>query len=403
MTREPGSLHGLHTVTGPTEIVYGRGAIDRLESFADGRGSVFLVTDPGVEGAGIAEDVRTRLERGGTTVETYDEVVGEPKLATAVSAAERLASGGHDAVVGVGGGSCLDTAKLVSALGAGEQPIRDMLGMGNVTGNRLPLALVSTTAGSGSAVTHIGVFTDEREGDAKQVIYDPALFADLAVIDPDLTASVPPAIAASTGLDALTHAIEAYTTRVRSPYTDMLARRAIELIGASLRPAVLQGSANPDARARMHFAAMLAGQAFVNSGLGAVHALTYPLGIEHDLPHGEANARLLPHVMAFNRPAEQERFAEIASLLGEAREGSITTRSRGAVDAVVGLSQDVGVDPTIDDLGDFDREDFGAWADVAFEYSAHNVERNPRTMDREDAISMYAGLARGVDGIGEFA
>ncbi len=388
-----------HTIQSPTTVAYGTGAAARLADFVTEGDfdSTLIVTDPTLVETGAIDPVLDVLEPLAVEVEVMAVVTGEPKLSTPEIVADRLRAAGHDTVIGIGGGSCLDTAKLAGVLARHDQPIREMIGMGNVPGPGLPTALSATTAGSGSEVTHIGVFTDEEADGAKVVIYDAALFADLSIVDPELTRTLPPHVAAATGLDALTHAVEAYTTLVRTPYTDMLARRAIELIGEYLRPAVHQGPDNDAARAGMHYAAMLAGQAFVNSGLGAVHALTYPLGIEYDLGHGEANARLLPHVMAFNRPAERERFAAIASLLGPPDDGSIDDRSRAAVEAVISLSEEVGISPEIGTLGDLGDEEFARFADVAFEYSSHNVERNPRTMSQADAIDIYRAAAADED------
>lgn len=379
------------TIRAPGEIAYGLTAMESLKSFAQDRpiDSAFLITDRNLASTGVIDPVVDTLGRADVTVTVYDGVEGEPKLSTPRDAATALETGDHDLVVGVGGGSCMDTAKLASVLVEYDVSIHDMLGMGNVPGPGRPLALVSTTAGSGSEVTHIGVFTDPESEDVKRVIYANELFADLSVVDPTMTRTLPAQVAAATGLDALTHAIEAYTTLVRTPYTDLLARRAIELIGENLRPAVHQGEHNDRARANMQYAAMLAGQAFVNSGLGAVHALTYPIGIEYDIGHGEANAMLLPHVMAFNRPAEMARFADIAELLGTTASGSIADRSQAAVDAVFELTEDVGITPAIGRLGDIGEDELAGFAEVAFEYSSHNVHRNPRSMDREDAIKIY--------------
>ena len=216
-------------------------------------------------------------------------------------------------------------------------------------------------------------------------------FEQLSAVDPDLTATMPAGVAAATGLDALTHAIESYVSLLRTPYTDTLARRAVELVAENLRPAVAQGAENDAARANMSFAATLAGQAFVNSGLGAVHALTYPLGMECGLGHGLANGVLLPHVMRYNVPAEVDRFADLAELLGAERRPGESARAFAdrSVEAVFDLLEDVGVPTSIAAYGDFDRETFESFADVAFEHSEHNIDRNPRAMDHEDVVEVF--------------
>jgi alcohol dehydrogenase len=392
-----GSLTESHSIRSPDHVEYGSGAIAALESFAADRAidSALVVTDEFLAESGVVDAPVARLEAAGVDVEIYDGVAPEPKLSMVEAAAERVAD--RDLVVGVGGGSSMDTAKLAAALAEHDRPVRDLLGMDNVPGETGPLALVPTTAGTGSEVTHIGVFADEREGNVKKVVFSPYLFADLAVVDPDLTKTLPPGVAAATGLDALTHAIESYVSVLRTPYTDTLARRAVELIGENLRPAVTQGPDNHEARANMSLAATLAGQAFVNSGLGAVHALTYPLGMECGLGHGLANGVLLPHVMRYNVPAEVERFADVAALLGEERRPGESDRQFAdrSVAAVFDLLEDVDVPTSIAAYGDFDRETFAEFADVAFEYSEHNIDRNPRHMDREDVIDVFEMAADG--------
>jgi len=397
-----GSLTESHSIRSPDHVEYGSGAIAALEPFVADRdvGSALVVTDEFLAESGVIDAPVARLEAAGVDVAVYDGVAPEPKLSMVEAAAELVAD--RDLVVGIGGGSSMDTAKLAAALAEHDRPVRDMLGMDNVPGETGPLALVPTTAGTGSEVTHIGVFADEREGGVKKVVFSPRLFADLAAVDPDLTATMPPGVAAATGLDALTHAIESYVSMLRTPYTDTLARRAVELVAENLRPAVAQGPSNDEARANMSLAATLAGQAFVNSGLGAVHALTYPLGMECGLGHGLANGVLLPHVMRYNVPAEVDRFADLAGLLGETRRPGESDRAFAdrSVEAVFDLLEDVNVPTSIAEYGDFDREAFTDFADVAFEYSEHNIDRNPRAMDREDVIDVFEAAAGGRESAG---
>jgi alcohol dehydrogenase len=392
-----GSLTDSHSIRSPDHVEYGSGAIDALEPFVAEHGidSALLVTDEFLAESGVVDAPVARLEAAGVDVAVYDGVAPEPKLSMVEAAAERV--GDRDLVVGVGGGSSMDTAKLAAALAAHGGSVRDMLGMDNVPGETGPLALVPTTAGTGSEVTHIGVFADERDDGVKKVVFSPFLFADLATVDPDLTKTMPPGVAAATGLDALTHAIESYVSLLRTPYTDTLARRAVELVAENLRAAVAQGPENDEARANMSLAATLAGQAFVNSGLGAVHALTYPLGMECGLGHGLANGVLLPHVMRYNVPAEVDRFADLAALLGAERRPGESDRAFAdrSVEAVFDLLEDVNVPTSIAAYGDFDRETFTDFADVAFEYSEHNIDRNPRRMDREDVIGVFEAADEG--------
>ncbi|MFC4440399.1 MULTISPECIES: iron-containing alcohol dehydrogenase [Natrialbaceae] len=389
MTDSLVSLTGPYSVQSPDQITYGLGAVSELSEYATANGvdSALIVTDENIVNAGVTDPVVDTLEEVNTDVDLFTDAKPEPKLSMVDDAVETLQAGNHELVVGVGGGSALDTAKLTSALADHDVDITDTLGMGNVPGSGRPLALIPTTAGTGSEVTHIGVFSD-NDG-IKQVVYDKHLFADLAIVDSELTRSLPKPVAAATGLDALTHAIESYTTVPRTPYSDMLAREAIRLVGQNLRQAVHQGANNDEARYNMSLAATIAGQAFVNSGLGAVHALTYPLGVEYKVGHGKANAMLLPHVMEYNVPAEVERFAEIAEILDATAAGSTLERAYASVDAVFTLTEDVGIPTTIGHLGDLDREELESFADIAFEYSQHNIDRNPRDLDRSDVIQIY--------------
>ncbi|MFB6069621.1 MAG: iron-containing alcohol dehydrogenase [Halanaeroarchaeum sp.] len=380
-------------ILSPGRIEYGFGARASLGEFAaeSGTESALIVTDADIVDAGVVDPVLETLADAGVSTDVFDGVEPEPRLAIPERAGERLAGGGYDLVVGVGGGSSMDTAKLASVLATQDRPVRDMVGMGNVPGEGLPLVLLPTTAGTGSEVTHIGVFADEEAGGNKVVVYSEHLFADLAVVDPDLTASLPGSVAADTGMDALTHAVESYTTLERTTFTDALAREAIQVIGDALRTAVHQGGANDRARYRMSYAAMVAGLAFVNSGLGAVHALTYPLGVEHHVGHGRANAVLLPHVVEYNLPAEPGRYSDVASLLGVPRvEGqSEMEHAAEAVGAIEALNEDIGIPNRIGDLGGIDREEFSHFADVAFEHSQHNIERNPRDLDHADVVAIF--------------
>ena len=390
---------GVHAITdtnsikSPGDIRYGLGATDELADFAGSEGveRALVVTDADIVDAGVVDPVEATLESAGATVDVFDGVEPEPKLSMVEDAAETLRGDDFDLVVGVGGGSSMDTAKLASVLAVHDVPVRDTVGMGNVPGEGLPLALLPTTAGTGSEVTHIGVFADSEDDGNKVVVYDEHLFSDVSVVDPALTESLPAGVAAATGMDALTHAIESYVTLLRTPYSDVLARDAIERVGDNLRAAVHQGADNDRARYEMSFAATTAGQAFVNSGLGAVHALTYPLGIECGIGHGLANAVLLPHVMAYNVPAEPERFADVARLLGEERAPGESTLDLAykAVDAVMELNDDVGIPNHASELGGVDPADFDRFADICFEYSSHNIERNPRDMDHDDVVGVF--------------
>jgi len=220
-------------------------------------------------------------------------------------------------------------------------------------------------------------------------MYSRHLLADLAVVDPELTVGLPPRLTAATGLDALTHAIEGYLSIYRNPLSDMCAERAIRLIGAHLRTAVLKGRHSPGARYHMSLAATVAGLSFVNSSVGAVHALSLPFGARYKVGHGESNAVLLPHVMRYCAPADPARYADIARWLGVPAEGrSLRDLALAAADAVEALVRDCGIEPRLSVYG-VKREDFPAFVDAVFQVQAHNLERNVRDLSREDLLRIY--------------
>ncbi len=275
-----------------------------------GAHSVMIVTDPGIAAAGLLERLEAPLRDAGIAFGVFDEVVADPPEAVVSAAADRARERGADAIIGFGGGSVMDVAKVVAALAGSDQPLEDMYGIGNVRGPRLPLVLVPTTAGTGSEVTPIAIVTTGET--TKAGIVSPRLLPDLALLDPELTLGLPPAVTASTGIDAMVHAIEAYTSRHRkNPYSDMLAREALTRMSRSLRRAVHDGTRDFDARADMHYGAMLAGQAFANAPVAAVHALAYPLGGHYHVPHGLSNALVLMPVLRFNAPAVAALYAEL--------------------------------------------------------------------------------------------
>jgi alcohol dehydrogenase len=384
-----------HSFRMPDQLQYGSNATDALTPFAS-KGDVdkaILVTDVALVEAGVIDPVVTALDDADVSVGVYDGVVTEPKLPTVEALSERVQAKECDLIVGVGGGSCLDAAKVASVVADSNATVRGVIGTDRVAGDGLPLALLPTTAGTGSEVTDGAVLADPDDGGAKKVVISEALLADLALIDPKLTATLPSQIAASTGADALTHAIEAYVTTSRSPLTDILCQDAIGSIGDALVEAVHEESL--EARYAMSLAATEAGLGFSNAGLGAVHALTYSIAIEYGIGHGLANAVMLPHVMAYNIPANPERFAEIARLLGRTRGADQSTLdfARESVDAVTSLLASVDLPSSLRDVGDVHRSEFERFANIAFEHSSHNIRANPRSLDRSDAITIFKNAA----------
>lgn len=386
-------------------VTFGTGAVEELgaEFEADDRHSALVVTDEGVQAAGIVDEVVSALPSD-VVCDVFADVEPDPSAAVFEAAVEFARDVDPDVVIGVGGGSSIDVAKTTSIVFEHGGEIMDYVapptGEGKpVPGEGLPTVAIPTTAGTGSETSPVSVISlpDRR---LKVGISSKHQYPNLALVDPALTISLPPGPTASSGMDALSHAIEAYTTRgydmkerAESPaerpdydgrtlLTDQLALQAIELIGDNLRQAVNNGS-DVTARRNMSMASLLAGIAFTNAGLGATHAIAYPVAGEHHTPHGVTIATLLPEVMRFNATSAFERYGEIAELLGENTEGlSRDERAERAAEAVAKLSADVGIPDGVSELGVTEDEIPDLAADTM------EVQRllagNPRRIEQDD-------------------
>jgi alcohol dehydrogenase len=294
----------------------------------------------------------------------------------------------YDTVIGFGGGSALDAAKVIACLVKNEGEVRDYLGANKIPKRGLPCMLVPTTAGTGAEVSPVSVLTDEKAGN-KNVISDSKLFADVALVDPLLTVLLPPKLTAYTGIDALCHAMGGFITRKANPVSDALAMEAIYLIGRNLRRAVSKGQTDMEARYNMALGAAMAMIARTNSGGGAVHGLSYPLGTKYHLPHGQSIALLLPHVMAFNVGFAVPKFIRIAEAMGEKTEGLPEGRAaEKAIDAIRALLKDIGILQGLREIG-VKKEDFPEFADIVYEVAYRHIEANPRHLTKEDVIKIY--------------
>ncbi len=309
------------TLLAPKRTLLGRGAVNETgrEIKVLGRTRALIVTDPGVAKAGLLSLVENSLGAEGLDFETYDGVEPEPAARIVDEAAGIARKGKFDIIIGFGGGSSLDVAKGVAALATNEGKIVDYAGVNLFPGGGLPKVLIPTTAGTGSETTWVCVVTDEAEN-TKKSLYSHLLLPDVAILDPLVSVSMPPAITADTGFDALAHAVESYVSVNATPYTGVMALEAMRLIAMNLPVAYGKGN---DIRARynMLLASNLAGMAFTSGGLGACHGLSYPLGTEFHMPHGKSNAIMLVHVMEFNLMASLDRYAEIARAMGENTDG----------------------------------------------------------------------------------
>ncbi|WP_186386779.1 iron-containing alcohol dehydrogenase [Stappia sp. TSB10P1A] len=306
---------------------------------------VLIVTDPGMMGTGIVDRAVALLRDAGLETTLFADVQADPPEAVVLAAVDAAREAGAGGIIGLGGGSSLDVAKLVALLAPGTEALADVYGVGKARGPRLPLVLIPTTSGTGSEVTPISIVTTGAA--EKMGVVSPHLIPDLALLDPELTLGLPPHVTAATGIDAMVHAIEAYASASpnNNPVSRALACEALRLMGGALLRAVRDGS-DAAARADMLLGSMLAGQAFANSPVAAVHALAYPLGGHFHIPHGLSNALVLPHVLRFNAVVAPAPYAELAphafpdlaALDGQERAAAFIERL-ATLSAVCGLPQ----------------------------------------------------------------
>ena len=352
---------------------------ERLKSA--GAAKALVVTDPGVRAAGILDRVTRVLEEAACKFTVWDCVKPDSGSTLIDETVAELQRNACDAVVGVGGGSSLDTAKAVAALATNPGPALAYVGLHKVRNRPLPMIAIPTTAGTGSEVTLWSVFTDDTRA-VKVAIGGTLLFPAVALCDPELTLDLPPMLTAATGMDALAHAIECYTNNACQPISGALALQAIELIGRHLRSAALNGR-NLQSRYGMMLAATMAGIAMNSTRLGLAHALAMPLGSwDLRVPHGVVLAVTLPAVMEFNHLAEPGRFADVARALGEdvSRLSHLEAAGR-AVTAVRDLARDIGIPSGLSGFG-FNEEHIASVVDEAMQ--SGNVPVNPRRACAED-------------------
>ncbi len=371
-------------------LIFETGASSRLAEVAGqtlGK-SVLLVTDPGLRQLGLADPAIASLETAGHRVTVFDKVEADPSHETLMQAVEAGRAAGATGVLGFGGGSSLDVAKLVALLLGSSEDLDEAWGVAQAKGPRLPLVLVPTTAGTGSEVTPVSIITVGAE--EKRGVSSPIILPDIAVLDADLTVGLPAHITAATGVDAMVHAIEAYASKSanNNPLSKMLAREALRLLGANIETAVFNGQ-DKDARGAMLLGSMLAGQAFANSPVAAVHALAYPIGGTFHIPHGLSNALVLPHVLRFNAPDAHMLYAEIAAdafpQISEL-EGS-QARCAAFIDALADLSKHLGMKTRLRDV-DIPKD---AIAKMAADSMVQQrlLVNNPREVTERDAHNIY--------------
>ena len=370
-------------------IQFGTGALSRLGELARAHiGSrLLVVTDPGMMSTGIVERALAVLDAAGVATTLFADVQADPPEAVIHAATEAARAAGVEGIIGLGGGSSLDVAKLVALLAPGRETLKAVYGVGKATGPRLPLILVPTTAGTGSEVTPISIVTT---GTAEKMgVVSPVLIPDVALLDPELTYGLPAHVTAATGIDAMVHAIEAYASANanNNPISRILALQALRLMGGAILTAVRTGT-DAKARADMLLGSMLAGQAFANSPVAAVHALAYPLGGHYHIPHGLSNALVLPHVLRFNAVTAPGAYAEMAPhafpdlgrLEGQERAAAFAER-------LADLSRDCGLPQRLRDMK-IEADALPMLARAAMNQTRLLVN-NPRPVTEADALAIY--------------
>jgi len=372
-----------------SDVLSGPGSSAQLGDMAAGMGirRALVVTDPGIIKFGLLDAAVANLEADNIALNIYADVVADPPESVVLDAVRAAQEFGCDGVIGFGGGSSMDVAKLLAVLIKGEQPLADIYGVDQITGGRLPLIQVPTTAGTGSEATMVSIITTGET--TKAGVVSRTLLADKIILDASLTTGLPPAVTAATGIDAMVHAIEAFTTKnKKNPLSDMLAREALRLMAGNIETAVKQGD-NLEARSAMLLGAMLAGQAFANAPVAAVHALAYPLGGNYHIPHGLSNSLVLPHVLRFNGPEAGHQYAELASII---LPGKTLPEDPLAVTELLAtyflqLAEDLGLPTTLRQMS-IDEADLPMLAEQAM-LQQRLLINNPRDVSFDDALAIY--------------
>jgi alcohol dehydrogenase len=347
---------------------------------------ILMITDPGLVSIGLVQPVIDAMVASGLQVELFDQVREDPPEEIVLAAVKCAQDFAADAVLGFGGGSSMDVAKLAAVLaGSTTQSLSDIYGVDLLSGQRLLLVLVPTTAGTGSEVTPVAVVTTGET--TKAGVSSKQLLPDVAVLDAELTLGLPPLITAMTGIDAMVHAIEAYTSKIKkNAYSDALAKEALARLAGSIVTAVVDGK-NVEARANMLFGAMLAGQAFANAPVAAVHALAYPLGGRYHIPHGLSNSLVLPAVMRFNACHASHLYAELAPILIPNCSGSDEDKAMQLILFIEKLIVEVGLPATLKQAG-VSEQSLTTLAEDAM-LQQRLLMNNPREVTLADALAIY--------------
>jgi alcohol dehydrogenase class IV len=368
----------------PGKLIFGNGCLQQLQEEVIGKNyrRVFLMTIDPLKAA-LAGTVGAWQQQG-MAVEMYTSIVQEPSFADFETVMQTAAPFDPEVVIGIGGGSVLDVAKLVAAQLHNEQILSDYVGIGLLNGRKVPLICAPATAGTGSEVSPNAILVDPDN--QKKGIISPWLVPDQVYVDPLLTVSVPPSITAATGIDALTHCLEAYTNKFAQPFIDMFAAEGMRRIAANIVKAVHHGD-DVHAREQVAMGSLLGGFCLGPVNTAGVHALSYPLGSRFHLPHGLSNALLLPYVMEYNIPAAVDRYAEVAVALGCERQSSSEATAKAGVERIRGLIRDCGLPATLAEVN-VPEDAIPAMAAEALAIQ-RLLKNNPRPVSEADAVAIY--------------
>lgn len=381
----------------PTKIFFGVGVANRTGEIANNLGmkKVLIITDSGINKTGIVDKIKETFKDFNISSDIYDGVIVNPTIDSVYEALTAVKKSNPDGIVAIGGGSPIDTAKLASVMENNDESVslsEALMGRKYKNPRRIPLIAIETAAGTAAEVTLFAVATDMKRK-FKGGVASSQMCPEVAICDPLLTTSLPPKITAETGVDAFSHALEAFVAKDACPITDALAIKAIELIFENLRTAVYDGE-NIKAREAMLLANLIAGMAFPYAGTGMVHGLAEPLSGLYNLSHGVTISIMLPYVEKFNLPASYDKFAKVAQVAGENIYGlSLVESAEKAIKAMAMLAADVGIPHSLKDVG-VKPEDFPALAEVALQHGAMNW--NPRKMTKEDILRIYEQAYEGI-------
>jgi alcohol dehydrogenase class IV len=384
----------LRTLLAPRKILFGVGAVDKVADEAKQLGGkkVLLVTDETVMKLKIVDKVRGPLTSEGFDVDVWDKVEPEPTMPVAETLTKFARKKEYDSVVGVGGGSSLDMAKVAALMCTNPGDFKDYVGGVPLTRRGVPLLAIPTTSGTGSEATATLVVTHKE---MKTGITNPHVMPDTAIIDPALTLSLPQRVTANTGMDALSHAIEAYMSQKNNSFADAVALQSMRLIADNLRLAYAQGG-NVEARANMSMASMLGGLSIANSSTCGGHAVAYGFAVMKQLPHGFTCAMALPFIMEYNLLAIPERLADVAEALGEDTSGMHPREAAyEAVNAVARLNNDLGIPLSLEEL-DIKHDEIPLMADETMRIG-RLLAVNPRSMNRDEAVGIFERMWHGFE------